>query len=109
MSIHIDRNLCIGCGRFCEVCPGNLIKQQPQPGDRHTKAEIKCPQDCWGCTSCLKECPRHAIKFFLGADVGGRGSILSYQKKGSSSIWRVKGIDGTFQEITVNTKEANKY
>ena len=104
MSIRINQKNCVGCGRCIEVCPGNLIKW-----DADNRAVIRREKDCWGCTSCLKECPRHAIKFFLGADVGGRGSILSYQKKGSSSIWRVKGTDGTFQEITVNTKEANKY
>lgn len=27
MSIKINSNRCVGCGRCIEVCPGNLIKR----------------------------------------------------------------------------------
>lgn len=109
MSILIDQNLCIGCKRCTEVCPGNLIKQLSLDGSKKTKANIKNPEYCWGCTSCIKVCPKKAIKFFLGADLGGRGSVLSYEKKDFISIWHVTHADGTCEEIEVNTKEANKY
>ena len=65
MSIQINKLKCVGCGQCIEACPGNLIKK-----DTDGKAFIKHVKDCWGCTSCLKECRFEAINFFLGADVG---------------------------------------
>lgn len=104
MSIRIDPSQCVGCCRCVEVCPGNLIKQ-----GEDGKAQIKREKDCWGCTSCLKECPTGAVQFFLGADVGGRGSTLSVQKKGDVSIWIVTDPAGNQQQIEINSKESNKY
>mgnify|MGYP000869636356 CR=1 FL=1 len=72
MSIRITQNNCVGCGRCIEACPGNLIKK-----DAQGKAVIKHISDCWGCTSCLKECKTGAISFYLGADMGGAGSTLT--------------------------------
>ena len=71
MSIAIDKQKCIGCGRCRNVCPGSLIKL-----DSDNRAYIKYPKDCWGCTSCIKECPEYEICFFLGADIGGLGSLV---------------------------------
>ena len=48
MSISIDKDKCIGCGKCRNVCPGTLIKM-----DENKKAYIKYPKDCWGCTSCI--------------------------------------------------------
>ena len=73
------------------------------------KAVIKREKDCWGCTSCLKECKTGAIEFFLGADIGGRGSTLSIEEKGDLRTWIVTAVDGSKKSITVNTKESNKY
>lgn len=103
MSIAIDRSKCVGCKRCLEVCPGNLIKLQDG------KAVITRPQDCWGCTSCLKECKTCAISFFLGADIGGKGSVLSVSEKGDIREWTVTSPDGTTKSIEINTKESNKY
>ena len=69
MSIRIQKSKCVGCGRCIEACPGNLIKK-----DKEGKAFIRQVRDCWGCTSCIKECSCDAIRFFLGADVGGRNA-----------------------------------
>ena len=57
MSIRIREEACVGCKRCIEACPGNLIRL----GERG-KAEIRCVEDCWGCTSCLKECRAKAIE-----------------------------------------------
>lgn len=103
MSIFINGQKCAGCRKCVEVCPGNLIKIQ------NGKAVIKREKDCWGCTSCLKECKTGAISFFLGADMGGRGSVLFVDEAGDERKWTVTAPDGTKKTIVVNTKESNKY
>lgn len=103
MSIRINSTNCVGCSRCAEVCPGNLIKVI------NNRAIIIRDKDCWGCTSCLKECKTGAIEFFLGADIGGKGSILSVEEHEDLRHWIVTGTDGNSKTITVNTKESNKY
>jgi adenylylsulfate reductase subunit B len=104
MSIRIDKEQCVGCGRCVEVCPGNLIKLA-----ENGKAGIRHIRDCWGCTSCVKECPRNAILFYLGADMGGRGSTLCVTEEKERSIWTVTAPDGQMQTIEVRKNDANKY
>jgi adenylylsulfate reductase subunit B len=103
MSIAINQKKCVGCGRCALVCPGNLIRIS---GGR---AVIRREKDCWGCTSCLKECQAGAIAFFLGADIGGKGSVLSVAEHGDYRDWTVTAPDGTQKTIRINTKESNKY
>lgn len=104
MSIFISQEACVGCKRCVEVCPGNLIKLD---ADGH--AYIRHPKDCWGCTSCVKECGRSAISFFLGADMGGRGSRLTTHAKGDFRYWQITDAAGKTQTIVVNQKDANRY
>lgn len=104
MSIRIKSEKCVGCRKCIEVCPGNLIKT-----DRQGKAVIKREKDCWGCTSCLKECKAGAVQFFLGADIGGRGSSLSVETKGDIRIWTVTDPGGNIKQIEVNGKDSNQY
>ena len=104
MSINIDPNICIGCGRCHDVCPGTLIKINEQK-----KAYIKYPKDCWGCTSCIKECPVHAIRFFLGEDIGGKGSKVHTEKVNGLIRWIVEFPDGNVKSIDIDPKESNKY
>ncbi|MGN0182620.1 MAG: ferredoxin family protein [Candidatus Ornithomonoglobus sp.] len=104
MSITINKKKCVGCGRCRIVCPGTLIKQ-----DGDNKAYIKYPKDCWGCTSCVKECPVHAISFYLGADIGGMGSLVHTEKDGDILKWIIEKSDGDITEIDINQKESNKY
>ncbi len=104
MSIAINKDKCIGCGRCHIVCPGSLIKI-----GNDKKAFIKYPKDCWGCTSCLKECPVYAIRFYLGADIGGKGSIMHTEKNGDILKWIIVHPNGEISEIDINQKESNKY
>ena len=113
MSIVIDKSKCIGCKRCRNVCPGSLIKT-----DENGKAYIKYPKDCWGCTSCIKECPAYAISFFLGSDIGVIGLyfyknpeidmtkfLFNLQKidwKRSSSQWKLRVIRVDGKIITSN-------
>lgn len=104
MSIAIDRDRCIGCGKCHDACPGTLIKI-----DADRKAYIKYPKDCWGCTSCIKECPVYAISFYLGADIGGMGSRVHTEKKDGMLRWIVRHPDGKVTAIDINPKESNQY
>ena len=104
MSIRIQKSKCVGCGRCIEACPGNLIKK-----DKDGKAFIRQVRDCWGCTSCVKECRAEAIDFFLGADIGGRGSTLTTKEDGDYRLWTVTAPDGSQTVIQINKKDANKY
>ena len=104
MSIAIDKSKCIGCGKCHNVCPGTLIKI-----GEDKKAFIKYPKDCWGCTSCVKECPVHAIRFYLGADIGGMGSLVHTEKNGDILKCIIEKQSGEISEIDINQKESNKY
>jgi adenylylsulfate reductase subunit B len=104
VSIEIDKQKCVGCGRCHDVCPGTLIAL-----DTEKRAYIKYPRDCWGCTSCIKECPVYAIRFFLGADMGGMGSRMHTEKHGDILDWLIEKPDGTNIKISVDTRESNKY
>ena len=104
MSIAIDKSKCIGCGKCHNVCPGTLIKI-----GEDKKAFIKYPKDCWGCTSCLKECRQGAVLFFLGADIGGMGSTLAYERFGDIVNWIVTMPTGEQRKIQVDASKANAY
>ncbi|MBP5606049.1 MAG: ferredoxin family protein [Ruminiclostridium sp.] len=104
MSIEINKLKCVSCGRCRDVCPGTLIAL-----DIDKRAYIKYPRDCWGCTSCIKECPVYAIRFFLGADMGGMGSRLHTEKQGDILRWIIEKPDGSAVAVNVDTRESNKY
>lgn len=104
MSIRIHDERCIGCKRYIDVCPGSLIECNEQG-----HAWMKYPKDCWGCASCVKECPVQAIEFYLGADIGGCGSTLTVTRKGQFIHWNIHMAHGIQKEIIIDTKEANQY
>lgn len=104
MSIVIDRKICSGCGVCRQVCPGSLL----YPDDTG-KTIIKYPKDCWGCTSCVKECSAHAIHYYLGADIGGKGSTLYTKREGNLLHWIIVDRDGNETILTVDKNQANAY
>ncbi len=104
MSIAIDKLKCIGCGKCRNVCPGSLILK-----DTDGKAYIPKPQNCWGCTSCIKECPVYAIGFYLGADIGGKGSLVHTELEGDILHWIIDHPDQTRTQIDINKKNSNQY
>jgi adenosine phosphosulfate reductase beta subunit len=104
MSIAIKKEQCIGCRKCGNVCPGSLIKF----GEDH-KAYIKYPEECWGCSSCLKECRHGAIAFYLGADIGGMGSKLIVKVEEDIVHWKIEKSNGEISVIDVNRKDSNKY
>ncbi len=104
MSILINKEKCTGCRKCLSVCPGSLIKYGE---DR--KAFIKYPKDCWGCSSCVKECGFGAISFYLGADIGGRGSKMHTVSEGDIVHWIIEEESGKLHQIDVNRKASNQY
>ena len=103
MSIRINKEKCVGCEMCSKVCPGTLIAIDKK------KAKMEYPRDCWGCASCVKECKFGAIEFFLGADIGGNGSILYVIREGSIMHWYIRKTDGTIQTINIDRRSSNKY
>jgi adenylylsulfate reductase subunit B len=87
-----------------EVCPGNLIKKAADG-----TATLKRPQDCWGCTSCLKECSFGAISFYLGADMGGRGSVMRTEQTGTVRRWLVEREGNVILSVDVDKTRSNQY
>jgi adenylylsulfate reductase subunit B len=105
MSIEIDSNKCVSCGKCRNVCPGSLIYE-----DTKGKAFNKYPKDCWGCTACLKECPVSAIKFSLAEDIGGKGGYLYTSEDGKEYLnWHIFDKNGNEEIIKISRKESNKY
>lgn len=104
VSIRIREDSCIGCGRCADICPGNLIHLNADG-----KACIPHVRDCWGCTSCIKECPVSAIDFFLGPDLEGRGTTLTVKRTQEGYRWIFKDRGGRTKEIGVNAKSSNRY
>lgn len=104
MSIQILKAKCVGCSRCVESCPGNLLKL-----GEDQRAFIRHPEDCWGCTACLKACFTGAIRYYLGADIGGRGSTLSIRQQGRVHIWTATAPDGATCTIRVDSRDANEY
>ena len=104
MSIVINKSKCVGCGQCSIVCPGSLIKM-----GEDKKAYIKYPKDCWGCSSCLKECKFEAIALYLGADMGGMGSKMSVASREQYLDWKIEKRDGSVETIVIDRKQSNQY
>lgn len=103
MSIVIDREACIGCGRCVSICPGNLIQMV------ESTAFIVEPRDCWGCASCVKECPVQAIALYLARDIGGKGGRMTARRSGSKTIWTASLPDGRTTTVDVDSTVSNSY
>ena len=62
-----------------------------------------------GGVSCVKECKAGAIDFFLGADIGGNGSIMNVKSEGDILHWIITKTDGSTSVIDVDRRNSNKY
>ncbi len=105
MSIIINRGQCAGCGKCREVCPGSLLFKEKDSN----KTIIKYPEECWGCTSCLKECKFDAISYYLGADIGGNGTTMYVKEKQKELHWHITDQNGKKSIIAIDTTKANSY
>lgn len=103
MSIRINKEKCIGCGKCAAVCPGTLISVTDG------KANMDYPRDCWGCAACVKECRFGAVEFFLGADIGGNGSFVTVEANENTMHWKLTKPDGSVHTIDTDRQSANQY
>ena len=105
MSIMIDKAKCKGLWHVYKCMP----RKPDISGFREKKPLSNNPKDCWGCASCIKECHFGAIALYLGADIGGMGSLMTVKSTPDTLTWDIKKRDGSKEEILINKKESNKY
>ena len=91
MGIHIDHNLCNGCG-FPEketpcnmACPGDLVFMQADG-----KAQICSNADCWDCVACIKICPQEAIELKVPFEIIGKEGSLKARAYRDKTVWTIK-------------------
>ena len=46
---------------------------------------------------------------YLGADMGGMGSVMTVNSKGQFLNWNIHKTDGSTETIVIDKKESNKY
>ena len=71
LKAHIDKNLCVNCGRCAQVCPYNAIANHKRPCENACKIDAismaedgsACIDDdkCIACGACVYQCPFGAI------------------------------------------------
>jgi uncharacterized protein (DUF169 family)/NAD-dependent dihydropyrimidine dehydrogenase PreA subunit len=72
-AVSIDEKTCINCGLCAAFCPVEVFEEgTPVPTVAH-------PELCWGCETCVGQCPQQAVRVALcrpeqGAGAGGAGA-----------------------------------
>ncbi len=87
----------------CDICPGNLLIL------KNKKVAIRDVKDCWGCTACIKICPKNAIYYQLSADLGGAGTKLFANDEKNALKWTLKFPNGAEKIIKIDKNQSNRY
>jgi uncharacterized protein (DUF169 family)/NAD-dependent dihydropyrimidine dehydrogenase PreA subunit len=67
-SLDVNRKTCIRCG-LCEAfCPVNVFEMHADPDGGKDMPQAVRQEDCWGCETCVGQCPKHAITITGSAD-----------------------------------------
>ncbi len=67
MPMTFDLDLCDGCGKCSDVCPGDVIYMAGPVGKR--KPFNRYVDECWHCGSCRQDCPQDAINVVFSPDM----------------------------------------
>ena len=54
----IDQNKCNACGICADICPTDVFRVLEKKGI----PEIRYPEECWHCNSCVLDCRQEAVK-----------------------------------------------
>ena len=90
---------------------------KPDISGLREKSLYQYPKDCWGCASCIKECHFGAIALYLGADIGGMGSLMTVKSTPDTLTWDIKKRDGSRKRflstrrnpINIKEKDGNRH
>jgi NAD-dependent dihydropyrimidine dehydrogenase PreA subunit len=69
VSLKLDQEACIGCGRCAQVCPHGVFEV------RERKARVTDRDACMECGACARNCPAKAI--FVENGVGCAVGLLN--------------------------------
>ena len=59
---HIDKSLCVKCGRCVKDCPGYILELDKEHDETpHVIEAYK--RECWHCGNCRISCPHQAVSF----------------------------------------------
>jgi MinD superfamily P-loop ATPase containing an inserted ferredoxin domain len=75
VTLDLEREKCIGCGKCVEVCPHNVFTMEAQ------KAGIQDRDACMECGACARNCPVQAVT--VKAGVGCAYAILLGKLRGT--------------------------
>ena len=74
LTLKLDADKCVGCGRCQQVCPHAVFKIE------NKKAQICLFEACMECGACQKNCPVAAIS--VRAGVGCSAAVIGGWKSG---------------------------
>ena len=87
------------------VCPGSLIYQDSEK----KKAFINILRTAGAVPHASRNVILALLLLYLGADIGGMGSLMTVKSTPDTLTWDIKKRDGSKEEILINKKESNKY
>ncbi len=76
VTLELNAEKCIGCGKCLEVCPHNVFKIELR------KAVIQNRDNCMECGACSRNCPAEAIT--VKAGVGCAYAIVMGRLRGTA-------------------------
>ena len=54
----LDPDKCTGCGTCADICNSHILLHRPEVSPL---PEVRFPDECWHCNSCVLDCPAGAI------------------------------------------------